>query len=43
MKNIFLLRKGLFVLSKLDEDFLKFILAYELKYISFFRLQALFK
>jgi len=34
-KIFFLLRKGLFVLSKLDEDFLKFILAYELKYISF--------
>jgi DNA repair protein RecO (recombination protein O) len=30
-----LLRKGLKVLSNLDRDFLKFIVAYELKYISF--------
>lgn len=30
-----LLKKGLDVLSKLDRDFLKFILAYELKFISF--------
>ncbi len=30
-----LLKKGLMVLSKLDKDFIKFILTYELKYISF--------
>lgn len=30
-----LLKKGLMVLSQLNDDFLKFILAYELKYISF--------
>ena len=34
-KLFLLLQKGLTVLSKLDEDFLKFILSYELKYISF--------
>lgn len=35
-ENLFLLlEKGLTVLSKLDEKFLEFILAYELKYISF--------
>lgn len=35
-ENLFLLlEKGLGVLSKLDENFLEFILAYELKYISF--------
>lgn len=34
-KLFLLLRKGLMVLSQLDRDFLKFILAYELKYISF--------
>ncbi|MCF6461069.1 DNA repair protein RecO [Clostridium sp. Cult3] len=34
-KLFLLLRKGLLVLSKLEKDFLKFILAYELKYISF--------
>jgi len=34
-KLFLLLKKGLMVLSQLDKDFLKFILAYELKYISF--------
>jgi DNA repair protein RecO (recombination protein O) len=34
-KLFLLLRKGLMVLSGLDKDFLKFILSYELKYISF--------
>lgn len=35
-ENLFLLlEKGLSVLAKLDENFLEFILAYELKYISF--------
>ncbi|NMA85915.1 MAG: DNA repair protein RecO, partial [Tissierellia bacterium] len=34
-KLFLLLRKGLMVLSQLDRDFLKFVLAYELKYISF--------
>ena len=34
-KIFMLLEKGLRVLSKLDEDFLKFIIAYELKFISF--------
>ena len=34
-KLFLLLKKGLKVLSKLDHDFIKFILAYELKYISF--------
>ena len=34
-KLFLLLRKGLMVLSRLNKDFLKFILAYELKYISF--------
>ncbi len=34
-KLFLLLKKGLIVLSQLDRDFLKFILAYELKYISF--------
>ena len=34
-KLFLLLRKGLMVLSELDKDFIKFILSYELKYISF--------
>ena len=34
-KLFLLLIKGLTLLSRLEEDFLKFILAYELKYISF--------
>jgi DNA repair protein RecO (recombination protein O) len=34
-KLFLLLKKGLMILSQLDRDFLKFILAYELKYISF--------
>lgn len=34
-KLFLLLKKGLGLLSKLDRDFLKFILAYEMKYISF--------
>lgn len=34
-KLFLLLRKGLKILSKLDKSFLKFILAYELKFISF--------
>ena len=34
-KLFLLLKEGLLVLSQLDRDFLKFILAYELKYISF--------
>lgn len=34
-KLFMLLKKGLEVLSSLDEDFLKFIIAYELKFISF--------
>lgn len=34
-KLFLLLQKGLTVLSELDEDFLKFIISYELKYISF--------
>ncbi len=34
-KLFLLLRKGLKILSKLDKHFLKFILAYELKFISF--------
>ena len=34
-KLFLLLQKGLTILSKLDKDFLKFIVSYELKFISF--------
>lgn len=34
-KIFLLLRKGLMVLEKLDKDFIKFIISYELKFISF--------